>query len=75
MTRNYLITAVYYFEIIPLAQITQLSESLNILMAVTEDGSHHMLMERHKGKKAYDRLKAELEKRIMPTVEKFDRSV
>lgn len=64
LTRNYLITAMYYFEIIPLAQITQLSESLNILTAVTEDGSRHMLMERHKGKKAYDRLKAELENRI-----------
>ena len=64
LTKHYLILAVYYFDMIPLADIAELSENLNILMAVTKDGSNHMIIERHKCRGGYDQLKAELQRKI-----------
>ncbi|MCI8951116.1 MAG: hypothetical protein HFG49_13945 [Lachnospiraceae bacterium] len=64
LTGHYLILAVYYFDMIPLADIEELSENLNILMAVAKDGSNHMIIERHRCRGCYDQLKAELYKKI-----------
>lgn len=64
LTQHYIITSVYYFNIIPYARIRYLSENLDILMAEMEDESSHILIERFKCRRQYAGLKEELETRI-----------
>ncbi len=64
LTEHYLITAVYYFNIIPYAKISYLSENLDILMAEMEDGGNHIVIERFKCRRQYASLKEELEARV-----------
>lgn len=69
-TDNFVITSVYYFNLIPYAQIRYLSENLDILMAEMKDGQNHIIIERYKCRRQYEQLKEELKARIQAAKER-----
>lgn len=69
-TDSFVITSVYYFNLIPYAQISYLSENLDILMAEMKDGQSHIIIERYKCRRQYEQLKEELKARIQAEKDK-----